>query len=292
MKKIISTISILLVLSLISIHVGASSTHNVINANDEDAIVKGHTCGVGKLISTNNDEPTDKTTTTIFVHGINGAPSTLQTIIDENKGYTYAFAYEDMKRSLTDSSRDLANEIETWMNNNQGQTLNIVAHSMGGSVVDGAMDILDRNGLLRDRTVNVRLITPTVGGMKTTPPLFLPRIKCIVSSFDLNPESDYQKNLKKSEWPKHVSRLEIILAIGDTIIDPQQIPEDKFQGPNIRYFISPGDHMRVLRAGESWRPTTLSDFRRVYRNAHPPRDFRSDTSNFDSCCNPPEQCTK
>src|SRR5258708_39472748 len=59
--------------------------------------------------------------TTIFVHGMPGAASTLtggiQQAIDPG-GTGRAFAYDNKFRSLEDAGRDLATSIETWRDDN------------------------------------------------------------------------------------------------------------------------------------------------------------------------------
>jgi hypothetical protein len=82
------------------------------------------THGHGTLIDVRTgaaDKPT-----TIFVHGIPGAASSLTGVIQkaiDAGGTVKAFAYDNKFRSMEDSSRDLASSIETWMDDNPGRPL-------------------------------------------------------------------------------------------------------------------------------------------------------------------------
>src|SRR3984893_12436076 len=105
--------------------------------------------------------------TTIFVHGIPGAASSLTGMIQkaiDAGGTVKAFAYDNRFRSLEDSSRDLASSIETWMTDNPGRPLRVAAHSAGGRLALGALAILERDGRLT-ADVELNLIASAIAGM-------------------------------------------------------------------------------------------------------------------------------
>jgi pimeloyl-ACP methyl ester carboxylesterase len=122
--------------------------------------------------------------TTIFVHGMPGAASSLTGVIQkaiDAGGTVKAFAYDNKFRSLEDSSGDLASSIETWMDDNPGRRLRVTAHSMGGRLALGALAILERDGRLTG-DVELNLMASPIAGMKSAifsllAPGFLPWIR-------------------------------------------------------------------------------------------------------------------
>jgi pimeloyl-ACP methyl ester carboxylesterase len=154
--------------------------------------------------------------TTIFVHGMPGASSSLtgvmQKAIDAG-GTVKAFAYDNKYRSLEDSSRDLASSIETWMDDNPGRMLRIDAHSMGGRVTLGALATLQTNGRLTG-DVELNLMASPIAGMKSAifavlAPGFIPWVRAIRG---ISPISKFQGMIDRLELPPNVT---VNIFVGD-----------------------------------------------------------------------------
>jgi pimeloyl-ACP methyl ester carboxylesterase len=156
------------------------------------------------------------TPTTIFVHGMPGAASSLTGVIQkaiDAGGTVKAFAYDNKFRSLEDSSRDLASSIETWMDDNPGRRLRVTAHSMGGRVALGALAILETDGRLR-RDVELNLMASPIAGMKSAifsvlAPGFIPWIR---PSRGIASVSKFQRVIDRLELPPNVK---VNIFVGD-----------------------------------------------------------------------------
>ncbi len=75
--------------------------------------------------------------TSIFVHGMPGAASSLMSVIQkavDADETVKVFVYDNKLHSLEESSRDLAYSIEGWRNDYPDRRLRIAAHSAGGRV--------------------------------------------------------------------------------------------------------------------------------------------------------------
>jgi pimeloyl-ACP methyl ester carboxylesterase len=142
------------------------------------------TNGHGTLVQVHTGDA--DTPTTIFVHGMPGAASSLTGVIQkavDAGGTVKAFAYDNKFRSLDDSSRDLASSLGTWMDDNPGRTLRIAAHSVGGRLTLGALAILVKDGRLTG-DVELNLMASPIAGMKSAifsllAPGFIPWIRPI-----------------------------------------------------------------------------------------------------------------
>jgi pimeloyl-ACP methyl ester carboxylesterase len=156
------------------------------------------------------------TPTTIFVHGMPGAASSLTGVIQkaiDAGGTVKAFVYDNKFRSLENSSRDLASSIETWMDDNPGYALRIAAHSMGGRVALGALAILQRDGRLTG-DVELNLIASPIAGIKSAifsvlAPPFLPWIRPIRGIASV---SKFQGVIDRLELPSNVK---VNIFVGD-----------------------------------------------------------------------------
>jgi pimeloyl-ACP methyl ester carboxylesterase len=154
--------------------------------------------------------------TTIFVHGIPGAASSLSGVIQraiDAGGTVKAFAYDNKFRSLEDSSRDLASSIETWMDDNPGRPLRVAAHSAGGRLALGALAILERDGRLTG-DVELNLIASPIAGVKSAifsllAPGFLPWIR---PSRGIASVSRFQGVIDRLELPSNVK---VNIFVGD-----------------------------------------------------------------------------
>ncbi|MBI2570901.1 MAG: alpha/beta hydrolase [Candidatus Schekmanbacteria bacterium] len=111
----------------------------------EKAILSGRD-NVGVAVPFRSFDPSR--TPVIYVHGVNGSPSSLEALAraaeDKDKLQPYVFFYDDDHRNLTDSGRDLAaaiaeiRELHGRALTADGQ-ITIVAHSMGGEVALSGM---------------------------------------------------------------------------------------------------------------------------------------------------------
>lgn len=180
----------------------------------------------GKLVDVAEGDPS--LGVTVAVHGIRGSPSTIQTVIEgaaAGGGVVKAFTYDDQFRSLEDSSRDLANEIASWKQENPGRPLSIQSHSMGGRIVLGALQDLQERGLLADGApIHATLIAPPLGGYGSAnsarwAPDFVARlIAGIVPGRGMGTSSDFQKMLEALKLPANVETT-VLLAENDTLVD-------------------------------------------------------------------------
>src|SRR5882762_410166 len=136
-----------------------------IDARFERTLLK-QTHGHGTLVDVHTGAA--DTPTTIFIHGMPGAVSSLAGVIQkaiDAGGTVKAFAYDNKYRSLEDSSRDLASSLESWMDDNPDRALRIAAHSMGGRLALGALAILNRDGRLTG-DVELNLMASPIAGIK------------------------------------------------------------------------------------------------------------------------------
>ena len=164
------------------------------------------THGRGTFVDVHTGEAA--TSTTIFVHGMPGAASSLSGVMHKaiDDGDTVlAFAYDNKFRTLEDSSRDLASSIATWMDDNPGQALRLVAHSMGGRLALGALAILERDGRLTG-DVELTLIASPIAGLRSAffsplAPGFIPWVR---PSRGISSVSRFQKVIDRLELPSNV----------------------------------------------------------------------------------------
>jgi hypothetical protein len=154
--------------------------------------------------------------TTVFVHGIPGAASSLTGVIQkaiDGGGTVKAFAYDNRFRPLEDSSRDLAISIETWMDENPGRALRVTAHSMGGRLALGALAILKGDGRLTG-DVELNLMASPIAGMKSAifsllAPGFIPWIRPLRGMASV---SRFQGVIDRLELPSNVK---VNIFVGD-----------------------------------------------------------------------------
>jgi pimeloyl-ACP methyl ester carboxylesterase len=158
--------------------------------------------------------------TTIFVHGMPDGASTLSAVMQraiDADGSVKAFAYDNKFRSLEDSSRDLAEAIGTWMDDNPDRKLRIAAHSMGGRVSLGALAILQKEGRLSG-DLELNLIASPIAGVRSAifarlAPGFLPWIRPLRG---VAPASKFQRTIDRLALPSNV-RVNIFVGDRDTV---------------------------------------------------------------------------
>src|SRR5262249_22528251 len=152
----------------------------------------------------------------IAVHGIRRTPSDLAPLIEQaiDAGCTVkVFAYDSKFHSLEDSSRDLADAIETWSETQPSADLRIDAHSMGGRVALGALARLLAMGTLK-RHIELNLIAVPLAGVRSANfarllPRFLPFVRPLVG---VAPSSAYQQMIEHLQLPGNV---DVNVFVGD-----------------------------------------------------------------------------
>jgi hypothetical protein len=146
--------------------------------------------------------------TSIFVHGMPGAASSLMSVmqkaIDADETVK-AFVYDNRFYSLEESSRDLARSIEEWRKDHRDRPLRIAAHSAGGRVALGSLAILDNDGHLAGE-VEVNLIASPIAGVQSATfarlaPNFIPWIRPLRG---ISPSSRFQKVIDRLRLPDNV----------------------------------------------------------------------------------------
>ena len=184
---------------------GASSLASLDQAFERSLMKKTH--GHGALVPIHRGRPGG--TTAILVHGIPGAPSSLAPLMESeiDAGSTvHAFAYDNRFRSLEESSADLAASIERWMDEHPQQPLRLDAHSMGGRLALGALDLLGRRHRL-NRAIELNLIASPIAGTRSAvfalaAPVFLPFMRPLRG---VAPTSQYQKMIDALRLPECVT---------------------------------------------------------------------------------------
>jgi pimeloyl-ACP methyl ester carboxylesterase len=180
-------------------------------AAEEAAILGGHN-KPGKIVTlfpgTGNGD------TTLTIHGINGDPNDTKALATDAAGRGDAvttFAYDSHFRRLTDSSKDLAKELDTWLTANPDKPLTIDAYSLGGRVAVMSLGMLAKDGKLDGRDVKVNLLAPYVNGNGPadlswlTPPGIDKLIRNDVPAKDIGTDSHFQHELEKVKLPPTVS---------------------------------------------------------------------------------------
>lgn len=166
----------------------------------------------------------------VTIHGMNGDPASMQSVaeVGAREGReVHTLAYDDMYRRLTDNSRDLAQGLGQWMDQNPGRPLQLSAYCMGGRIALGALSELQQQGRLENREIQVDLIAPPLGGFDAADlarldvtgvvGALIPRVR---PGYDMGSGSAFQEQLEALNLPPNV-RTRIFLGGRDTLIDPQ-----------------------------------------------------------------------
>ncbi|MBX3172053.1 MAG: hypothetical protein KF760_31895 [Candidatus Eremiobacteraeota bacterium] len=163
------------------------------------------------------------------IHGANAAPETVNSLAEPGlrRGQeVHTFAYDDRFRSLQNSSQDLARELGEWMERNPGQPLTLRAHSMGGRVTLGALALLQEQGRLQGRRLNLDLVAPPLGGYSEANLARLDPTGVAGSLFpmvrpgvDMGTTSEFQRRLENLRLPENV-RTRIFLGGRDEVVNP------------------------------------------------------------------------
>ncbi len=165
----------------------------------------------------------------VTIHGVNAAPGAVDSLAEpgvRTGQEVHTFAYDDRFRRLGDSSRDLAGQLAEWMDRNPGQPLSLRAHSMGGRVTLGALSVLQEQGRLGGRRINLDLVAPPLGGFsaanwaRADVTGVLGRVIPVLRpGQDMGTSSGFQEQLEALRLPANV-RTRIFVGGRDEVVDP------------------------------------------------------------------------
>lgn len=165
----------------------------------------------------------------ITVHGVNAAPDAVNSLAEpgvRTGQEVHTFAYDDRFRSLSDSSQDLARQLRQWMERNPGQPLNLRAHSMGGRITLGALALLQEQGQLLGRPIQLDLVAPPLGGFVAAnwaradfTGVLGSLIPVMRPGQDMGTGSGFQERLENLRLPANV-RTRIFVGDRDQVVDP------------------------------------------------------------------------
>ena len=163
------------------------------------------------------------------IHGVNAAPETVNSLAQpgvRNGQEVHTFAYDDRFRRLGDSSQDLAGQLSQWMDRNPGQPLTLRAHSMGSRVTLGALSVLQEQGRLEGRRINLDLVAPPLGGYSAAnwaradfTGVLGSMVPVLRPGRDMGTSSGFQEQLESLRLPSNV-RTRIFLGGRDQVVDP------------------------------------------------------------------------
>ncbi len=208
---------------------------------------------------------------TVTVHGIDANPNTVAplSIKAQKAGDSVkTFAYDDMYSGLEKSSKELSSELGKWLKdkNNDGRPLRIDAHSMGGRIALAALDDLNRQGLLKDRKVELNLVASAINGeisprvqaagiAPTSLPPFGPLLELIPTvspAQDMSPLSGFQERLNHIKFPSNV-KVRVFTGNEDDKVTLNSGFYRMIQNLNARHVHLPGaDHDSAVSAAAEW----------------------------------------
>jgi len=142
----------------------------------------------------------------LFVHGINGAPDNFTNLIsrlDTEKYQAWVYSYPS-GLSLNMVATGLYSFLATINHQNSFEQLHIVAHSMGGLVSRGYINLCIENNSCQYLRSFTSISTPWAGhdaaalGVKYAP-------EVVPVWYDMSPGSDYISGLFVSQLPKNIN---------------------------------------------------------------------------------------
>ncbi len=164
----------------------------------------------------------------VTVHGINDSPKSMQAFHDaaKRRGETvHAFAYDDQRTRLGDTSDDLARELARLRAENPGRQLNIASHSMGSRIAVDSLRKMHESGNLGGGKIDHKMVNPMIGGsgVANTALLAPPGLDSLFGGAkpgkDMATASQFQKKLETTELPKSVKST-IYLGTEDGMMKP------------------------------------------------------------------------
>jgi len=141
----------------------------------------------------------------LFVHGINGAPDNFKSLIsklDADKYQAWVYSYPS-GLSLNMVATGLYSFLATLNHQNSFEQLHIVAHSMGGLVSRGYINLCIENNSCQYLRSFTSISTPWAGhdaaalGVKYAP-------EVVPVWYDMSPGSDYISGLFVSQFPQNI----------------------------------------------------------------------------------------
>lgn len=168
---------------------------------------------------------------TVTVHGINASPDDVTSLSGRAIAAGDAvrtLAYDDQHTGLEATSRAFANDVGAWLRENPGRPLRIDAHSMGGRVALRGLHMLQQEGALNGRQVELNLIASPINGMSAANmaamanlPLMGPirNIPGVVPGVDMGSLSGFQDRLNEVRFDDNV-HVRVFTAGDDSIVNP------------------------------------------------------------------------
>lgn len=213
----------------------------------------------GKLVSLAEGDASQPLALTI--HGINGDPEDVQPFIDDaaRAGQTtLTFCYDDQYRRLTQSSKELATQLGSYIDENPNRPLEISAHSMGSRVVLAALEQLRDEGRL-NMPVELRMVAPPLGGYgsanlaRLAPRFIGERIAGVQPGKDMGTWSRFQHDLEALKLPENV-RVTVFTGTNDEVVDAKSEGFRRIvENLDAREVILPGaDHMGTVEGAARW----------------------------------------
>ena len=193
----------------------------------------------------------------LFEHPDNVKPLT-QLGVDRGSA-TKTFAYDDKYRTQMNSSRDLAGQLATWVAENPNEKITLSGHSMGGRIILGAVDDLNRQGALDGRDVELNLVaTPLSGykiaeGMRAVPGFLDGVIPGARPSRGMSPSSAFQKKLDAIRFPENI-RVNVFTGADDMIVKTTPTYRDLAQqlGDQEVLEFPDADHGETISQSAAW----------------------------------------
>jgi pimeloyl-ACP methyl ester carboxylesterase len=194
----------------------------------------------------------------VTIHGVNSAPEAVNSLAEpgvRSGQEVHTFAYDDRFRRLGDSSRDLAGQLGEWMERNPGKPLTLRAHSMGGRVTLGALGLLQEEGRLEGRRINLDLVAPPLGGYGAAnwaradfTGVLGGVVPVLRPGRDMGTSSGFQEQLESLRLPANV-RTRIFVGGRDEVVNPNLDGFQRIQ-QNLRaqvIHLPEADHNTILQ---------------------------------------------
>jgi hypothetical protein len=183
----------------------------------------------------------------VAIHGLEGAPSTLQAVVDRYRGsmrlQPYVVAYADSGARTSTNGDELAGELAALAARlGPGRALTIVAHSMGGVVLRRALDRLasdgNSGGFARIRAICVDTPWhgypgPADGFLIDVAQPFLP-----AGMVDMRARSGFFATLYKTQLPDTMALTLVFAEEGSDVLDYTEAPLDQIVPQLAAHFAS------------------------------------------------------
>lgn len=162
----------------------------------------------------------------------------------------------DTFRCLNKTSQEFAVGLDTWLEENPNEPLQLNSHSMGTRVTLAALQLLHDAGSLEGREITVNLIAPPLTEFRATKRSRLTPPRSLRPKEDLESSSISQEDISQIELPPCV-KVRVFLGGEDNIVSPEYARQDAFQqlvqrlnAEVIRF--PKANHMTILEEVNSW----------------------------------------